>query len=118
MSRTALLRAVLAGVGVLVVSTCRMDQEPNSPTAPGLHPSAAATASTGPVTLVGAGNIAKCNATGDDATAALLDGIPGGVFTAGDAAYDNGTLTQYNTCYSPSWGRHKARTAPAPGDRD
>src|SRR5439155_557915 len=52
------------------------------------------------------------------ATAALVGGIPGTVFTAGDAAYDNGALTQYNTCYHPSWGQHKARTQPAPGDRD
>src|SRR5437773_5353290 len=118
MSRTALLRAVLAGVGVLVVSTCRLDQEPNSPTAPALHPSADATASTGPVTLVGAGNIATCTATGDDATAALLDTIPGTVFADGDAAYDKGTLTQYNTCYGVTWGRQKARTQPAPGDLD
>ncbi|PYP13795.1 MAG: hypothetical protein DMD54_15550, partial [Gemmatimonadetes bacterium] len=117
MSRLTLLRAVVAVAVVLVFSTCRLDEGPSSPAAPS-HPSADATASTGPVTLVGAGNIAKCNATGDNATAALLDSIPGGVFTAGDAAYDNGTLTQYNTCYSPSWGRHKARTAPAPGDRD
>src|SRR2546430_16735113 len=28
------------------------------------------------------------------------------------------SLTQYNTCYPPSWGQHKARTQPAPGDRD
>jgi PKD repeat protein len=75
-------------------------------------------AASGPVTLVGAGNIAKCNVTGDDATAALVDSIPGTVFAAGDAAYDNGTLTQYTTCYNPSWGRHKARTQPTPGERD
>src|SRR5205809_381484 len=71
-----------------------------------------------PSVLVGAGNIAKCNATGDEQTANLLDNIPGTVFAAGDNDEDGGTITQYNTCYGPSWGRHKARTAPTPGDLD
>ena len=70
------------------------------------------------MTLVGAGNIATCTSTGDDATRALLDSIPGTVFADGDAAYDKGALTQYNTCYNPSWGRHKARTLPAAGELD
>ena len=34
-----------------------------------------------PSTLVGAGDIASCSSTGDEATALLLDGIPGTVFT-------------------------------------
>src|SRR6266508_4086972 len=103
-------RCVVATAALLVLTTCRDTQGPMPP------PSFSTTSA--PVTLVGAGNIAKCNNTNDDATAALLDGIPGTVFTLGDAAYDNGTLTQYNSCYGPSWGRHKARTQPTPGDRD
>src|SRR3989454_12622073 len=47
------------------------------------------------VTLVGAGNIGRCDRTGDEATAALLDTIPGTVFADGDNAFDKGTLTQY-----------------------
>src|SRR2546423_1903321 len=35
----------------------------------------------GGVVLVGAGDIANCSSTGDEATAALLDGIQGAVFT-------------------------------------
>ena len=111
----AAIRAALTAAAALVAVTCRDDRGPVEAIR---VPAPALTASPGPVTLVGAGNIAKCKATGDDATAALVDGIPGTVFTAGDAAYDNGTLTQYNTCYNPSWGRHKGRTQPAPGDRD
>jgi hypothetical protein len=61
--------------------------------------------------LVGAGDIADCNSTGDEATAALLDDIPGTVFTIGDAVYPNGTAAEFAQCYEPSWGRHKARTA-------
>src|SRR5215210_681909 len=40
------------------------------------------TSSTG--VLVGAGDIATCPGTGDEATAKLLDGISGTVFTTGD----------------------------------
>jgi hypothetical protein len=35
--------------------------------------------------LVGAGNIARCDASGDEATARLLDSIPGTVFTTGNS---------------------------------
>jgi calcineurin-like phosphoesterase family protein len=68
--------------------------------------------------LVGAGDIADCGNTGDSATAALLDGIPGTVYTLGDNVYPNGTLTEFQNCYDPTWGRHKARTKPAPGNHD
>ena len=74
-------------------------------------------ASTSPV-LVGAGDIAGCNNPGDEATAALLDGIPGTVFTLGDNVYPSGTLAYFNACYEPSWGRHKARTRPVAGNHD
>jgi hypothetical protein len=67
---------------------------------------------------VGAGDIAECGSSGDDATAALLDEIPGTVFTAGDNAYENGTTVDFAQCYGPSWGRHKARTRPAPGNHE
>ncbi len=70
------------------------------------------------VTLVGAGNIARCDRTNDEATASLLDGIAGTVFALGDAAYPNGTPTNYQNCYDPSWGRHKARTYPVTGNHD
>ena len=41
--------------------------------------------------LVGAGDIADCDTTDDTATAALVDGIEGTVFTAGDNAYPAGS---------------------------
>jgi len=47
--------------------------------------------STDTVVLVGAGDIAECDSNGDEQTAALLDKIPGTVFTAGDNAYQDGT---------------------------
>lgn len=68
--------------------------------------------------LVGAGDIAVCDGNGDEATAALLDAIPGTVFTTGDNAYPDGTDTDYEECYGPSWGRHRDRTMPAPGNHE
>jgi hypothetical protein len=68
--------------------------------------------------LVGAGDIAACGISTDEATAALLDGISGTVFTAGDNAYPSGSATDYSSCYAPSWGRHKARTRPVPGNHE
>jgi acid phosphatase type 7 len=68
--------------------------------------------------LVGAGDIAACDNDGDERTAKLLDKIPGTVFTLGDNAYPNGTAQQFERCYDPTWGRHKARTRPAPGNHD
>lgn len=70
------------------------------------------------VTFVGAGNIARCGSGNAAGTAAILDTIAGSVFTVGDDAYPNGTLANYQTCYDPSWGRHKYRTYPVPGNHD
>jgi hypothetical protein len=53
-----------------------------------------------------------------EATALLLDSIAGTVFTAGDNVYPNGTASQFATCYDPTWGRHRARTRPSPGNHD
>jgi hypothetical protein len=68
--------------------------------------------------LVGAGDIAGCTQQVDEATAQLLDGIAGTVFTSGDNVYPDGTATQFLNCYDPTWGRHKARTRPASGNHD
>ena len=72
----------------------------------------------GDVVMVGAGDIASCSSSGDEATAALLDGIAGTVYNLGDNAYDNGTSTEFTNCYDPTWGRHKARTRPSPGNHE
>src|SRR5581483_8561772 len=84
------------------------------PTAPssGAVPSA-------PLTLVGAGDIAMCGyLDGAYQTAALLDSIPGTVFTMGDDAQLYGTADEYLNCYAPTWGRQLLRTRPAPGNHD
>lgn len=68
--------------------------------------------------LVGAGDIGSCDSDGDEKTAALLDTIPGTVFTLGDHAYPNGTRAEFANCYEPTWGRHRARTRPVAGNHD
>ena len=68
--------------------------------------------------LVGAGDIAVCGSSADEGSAALLDGIAGTVFTLGDNVYQDGTAADFANCYEVSWGRHKHRTAPAPGNHD
>jgi len=67
---------------------------------------------------VGAGDIANCSSTGDEATAALLDGIQGTVYTSGDNVYPSGSSSDFANCYTPTWGRHKSRTRPTPGIHD
>lgn len=68
--------------------------------------------------LVGAGDVASCGLTADEATAKLLDDIPGTVFVAGDTVYERGTSSEYASCFEPTWGRHKDRTRPAVGNHE
>jgi hypothetical protein len=70
------------------------------------------------VVFVGAGDIASPGIEGASATAKLLDGIQGTVFAAGDNAYPNGSDSDYASYYAPTWGRHKARTRPVPGNHE
>ena len=90
-------------------------------TTPTPTPTPTSTSTTAPPSgdpvLVGAGDIAT-SGSGDTATTALLDTIPGTVFTTGDNAYPNGTASDFSTYYEPTWGRHKARTRPVPGNHD
>ena len=68
--------------------------------------------------FVGAGDISNCSRTQDEETAKLLDNISGTVFTLGDNVYPDGTAAQFADCYGPTWGRHKSRTRPSPGNHD
>ena len=78
--------------------------------------------------LVGAGDIARCHSTADDATGRLLKDIveiyrrrdvPVLIFTAGDNAYPLGRRADYSRCYDPSWGGPlKDITRPSPGNHD
>jgi hypothetical protein len=80
--------------------------------------SAASAASDATAVLVGAGDIADCHdLTGAEATAKLLDQLPGTVMAIGDLAYPDGSRENF-TCYDKTWGRAKNRTRPAPGNHE
>lgn len=68
--------------------------------------------------LIGAGDIADCDRTDDEATADLIEGISGAVFTIGDNVYPRGTLNRFEDCYAPSWGRFFDRTHPTIGNHE
>src|SRR5215212_4394115 len=74
--------------------------------------------------FVGAGDIASCSSTGDEATAKLLDDIVAKapstttVYTTGDDAYESGTATEFTNCYNPTWGRHQGITRPTVGNHE
>jgi acid phosphatase type 7 len=72
----------------------------------------------GAVVILAAGDIASCSSSGDEATAALLDTMDGIVVALGDNSQSNGTEKAYMECYEPTWGRHKGRTRPVPGNHD
>ena len=68
--------------------------------------------------LVGAGDIADCRGLGGaEATAKLLDQIPGTVMAVGDLAYPDGSKENF-VCYDKTWGRAKSRTRPSPGNHE
>ena len=73
---------------------------------------------TPPQIAVGAGDIADCNKPNDEATANIVDNVAGTVIVMGDNVYENGTTTEYQNCYNPSWGRFKARTKPSAGNHE
>jgi alkaline phosphatase len=78
-----------------------------------------ATAIPGPtVTLIAAGDIARCDSQADEATAALVETIAGTVVTLGDNAYPAGSEADFARCYDPSWGRFRDRTLAVPGNHD
>jgi hypothetical protein len=79
---------------------------------------APATSRAGGVVLVGAGDIGDCRTRGDERTGRLLGEVAGTVFTTGDHAYTTGSPSEFAECYDPSWGPHRWRTRPSPGNHD
>jgi hypothetical protein len=68
--------------------------------------------------LLAAGDIADCDLEADELTASLLDDLSGVVVALGDLAYEDGTAEEFDTCYDPTWGRHKDRTLPVLGNHE
>ena len=82
-----------------------------------------------PIVFSGAGDMVKCakpskskkkkpKVNADLLTAALLDTMPGKIFTIGDNVYESGSAAEFANCYDPSWGRFKARTYPTIGNHE
>lgn len=74
-------------------------------------------------TFIGAGDIASSVNNAAESTAKLLDAAVAAdsntiVFTTGDNVHPCGSAFEYSTYYDPTWGRHKARTRPSPGNHD
>jgi hypothetical protein len=124
-ARTAIaggvLVAALAGLGVVSAETFA------EATSPATAPPTRITLKTRDPILVGAGDIANVpdgRRGADEATARLIDAIVRRnrghvtVFAAGDDAYDDGTTTEYEAYYAPTWGRFKSITKPAPGNHE
>lgn len=114
----------LAGIVALCVAALRCNssstgqQGPTGPTGPTVpSPTVPPPFVPGPQVFVGAGDIGLCGGR-SEATARLLDVIGGTVFTLGDNAYPNGSRENYHDCYEPTWGRHRDRTRPSPGNHE
>jgi hypothetical protein len=104
---------------VATASAARSLTPPSDPNPDGIAKILASFAASGsyPV-LVGAGDIGDCSTGASFATAALIEAIPGLVFTAGDEAYPEGSAEDFDDCYEPSWGRFRDRTLPTIGNHE
>lgn len=99
------IRIAISAIACMAVFGCRQLVDPSHE-------------STQNAVFVGSGDIGWCGSAGPEATARLLDQFAGTVFTTGDNAYPSGSLSDFENCYAPSWGRHLARTRPSPGNHD
>lgn len=76
-------------------------------------------AENGDPVLLAAGDIANCKMiAGAEATAKIIEAIPGTVAALGDLALSNGTAEEFADCYDKTWGAFKSRTRPAPGNHE
>ena len=115
-----LRQSVLLTLALAFVACSDTTDNPMRPTVQRLYttPTGLLTANP-PQIFIGAGDIASCGNDNDEATAKLLDANPvGTVYNIGDDAYQNGTTSEFANCYDPTWGRHKSRTKPTPGNHE
>ena len=102
-----------AGLSLLFVTSCVIIPPRIRPQASHSVPAKDQTA-----ILVGAGDIADCkDLAGAEATAKLVEQIPGTVMVPGDLAYPDGSKENFE-CYDKTWGRVKSRTRPSPGNHE
>lgn len=111
-------RFLFAVAVMLPLTSCAHREKGQDPFGPAQIAGAPTPDPTGDVILVGAGNISRCATNNDEATATLLDAIPGTVVALGDNALPAGRLVDYQNCYGPTWGRHFDRTRPVLGNHE
>lgn len=80
------------------------------------------------ITVYAAGDIADCKDyrpedSGAAKTAALIaarlaNDEEAAVLTLGDHTYPIGLLSEFTSCYEPTWGKFKTRTYPSPGNHE
>ncbi len=70
------------------------------------------------IELVAVGDMVECGGIGATRVAALLDQVPGRILGLGDFVYQSGSTLEFDTCFDPILGRHKARFDPVPGNHE
>lgn len=107
--RRAALRCSLLAAALVAVNCF----PPVEVTPPPADAPAEMVALSGASVLIGAGDIAVCGTSFDEATARIVDSVTtadsiakveDAVFTAGDHVYPNGGATYWQTCWKSSWG--------------
>jgi Calcineurin-like phosphoesterase len=104
-----LLAAICAGPGT--VALARTNHR--------THAAHAQTANGSDPVILAAGDIANCKIIGGaEATAKIIETIPGTVVAIGDLALSNGSAQEFADCYDKTWGAFKSRTRPVPGNHE
>ncbi len=116
--RRSLAALLAVAASALVTLSCGMVASDDPSGASPLLSLIAPAGSDATAVLVGAGDIGSCETVGPQATARLLEGIRGTVFLAGDNAYPSGSAADYRNCFDPTWGRHRSRMRPVPGNHE
>ncbi len=114
MVSVALLVACAVAIAIVWVFAERPVELPLSSSTPG----PAGSLEPGAAMLIAAGDISECDSNADEATARVVEGLPGTVAALGDLAYDSGSSSDFERCYAPTWGRFRNRTRPVPGNHE
>jgi hypothetical protein len=123
--RRTLSGLTLAAAGLLILAACGTGPSPRT-SADASRDIDAINPSLEDALFIGAGDIARCShdqlanahATGDLIRTFLARFPDTKVFTTGDNAYEDGTASEFQSCYNPTWGSFNEKTAPSPGNHD
>jgi len=64
------------------------------------------------------GDIGMCGSPGPALTSALVERLSGHILLAGDIAYPNGSVADFQNCFEPTWGRFRGRWNASPGNHE